>query len=78
MLAGRIVVHPPLRTSTDDQVLREALADILEVVQDKSGVRLPVSTRVTTRSGSTITSRVCSSPLTTRRPNEPRHHLTSS
>jgi hypothetical protein len=35
MLAGRIVVHPPLRTSTDDQVLREALADILEVVQDE-------------------------------------------
>ena len=33
MLAGRIGAHPPVRASTDDQVLREALADILEVVQ---------------------------------------------
>jgi hypothetical protein len=31
MLAGRIVVYPPLRTSTDDQALREARADILKV-----------------------------------------------
>ena len=33
MLAGRIGAHPPVRTSTDDQALREALADILEVLQ---------------------------------------------
>ena len=36
MLDGRIRVHPPVRASTYDQVLREAVADILEVVQDES------------------------------------------
>ena len=66
MLDGRIGVHPPVRASTDDQVLREALADILEVVQDES---VSASSQlVTTRLSGTITSRVSSSPLTTRRP----------
>ena len=36
MLDGRIAVHQPVRASTDDQVLREALAGILEVVEDES------------------------------------------
>jgi hypothetical protein len=43
MSDGRIGVDPPVRASTDDdQVLREPLADILEVVQDHSvSVRQP-------------------------------------
>jgi hypothetical protein len=36
MSDGRIGVHPPVRASTDDQVLREAAADLLEVVRDES------------------------------------------
>ena len=36
MLDGRVGVHQPVRASTDDQVLREALAGILEVVEDES------------------------------------------
>ena len=36
MRDGRIGVHPPVRASTDDQVVREAAADHLEVVQDES------------------------------------------
>jgi hypothetical protein len=58
MFAGRIGVHPPIRTSTDDQVLREAVADILE---SSRTVRCPSASREleTTRSRSTITSRVC-------------------
>ena len=65
MLDGRIGVHPPVRTSTHDQVLREAFADILDVVQDES---VSASSQlVTTRSSSTIRVRG-SSPLTTRRP----------
>jgi hypothetical protein len=43
MLDGQIGVHPPIRASTDDQVLREALADILEVVQDEN--RCPPASR---------------------------------
>jgi hypothetical protein len=67
MLDGRIGVLPPARASTNDQVLREALADILESCRTS---RCPSAGRqlVTTRSGNTITSRVCFSPLTTRCP----------
>ena len=55
MLDGRIGVHPPVRASTHDQVLREALAYILEVVQDES---VSASSQLAaTRSSSTI--RVC-------------------
>jgi hypothetical protein len=36
MSDGRIGVHPPVRASTDDRVVREAVADLLDVVQDES------------------------------------------
>jgi hypothetical protein len=77
MSDGRIGVHPPIRASTDDQVLREALADILEVVQDESVsvCQPPVGDDPFGQHDHVV--RLLFT-VTTRRPDEPRQRLVSS
>jgi hypothetical protein len=66
MLAGRIGVLPPERASTDTKCSGSPFRKYLELLQDES---MSASRElVTTPAGSTLTSRVCSSLMTTRRP----------